>query len=227
MSIRQASTSRTKARQQAERRAAIRRRYLIGGGAALAAVAVLFGIYSRSSGGGGGSNGGGKDIGRFQVGSPAKGAVAPAIRLASSAGGQFDLQATTGKTVLLYFQEGVGCQPCWDQIRDLEKNQAKLRALGIDELVSITGNDLNAIRQKVADEHLRTTVLADPGLAVSETYHANDYGMMGNSADGHTFIVVGPGGRINWRADYGGPPNYTMYVPVNSLVADIRAGLGR
>ena len=42
---------------------------------------------------------------------------------------------------------------------------------------------------------------------------------------GHTFIVVGPDGRIKWRADYGGSPNYTMYVPVQSLIADIRAGL--
>ena len=62
-------------------------------------------------------------------------------------------------------------------------------------------------------------------LMVSQAYTANGYGMMGNSRDGHTFIVVGPDGRIRWRADYGGSPNYTMYVPISNLVADIRAGL--
>jgi peroxiredoxin Q/BCP len=36
---------------------------------------------------------------------------------------------------------------------------------------------------------------------------------------------VGPDGEIRWRADYGGSPNYTMYVPVANLVADLRAGL--
>jgi peroxiredoxin Q/BCP len=62
-------------------------------------------------------------------------------------------------------------------------------------------------------------------LAVSQAFTAKGYGMMGNSRDGHTFIMVGPDGRISWRADYGGAPNYTMYVPVSNLIADMRAGL--
>ena len=49
--------------------------------------------------------------------------------------------------------------------------------------------------------------------------------MMGTSRDGHTFILVGPDGVIRWRADYGGPPNYTMYLPVDALLADIQQGL--
>jgi peroxiredoxin Q/BCP len=48
--------------------------------------------------------------------------------------------------------------------------------------------------------------------------------MMGASRDGHTFIVVGPDGTIRWRADYGGAPKYTMFLPTTSLLADIRAG---
>lgn len=127
--------------------------------------------------------------------------------------------------MLLYFQEGLGCQPCWDQIKDLEKQPEKLRALGIDEMVSITTNDLDNLRQKARDEDIATPVLADPDLAVSEAYAANQYGMMGTSADGHSFIVVGPDGKIRHRADYGGAPNYTMYVPVENLVADMREGL--
>ncbi len=68
-------------------------------------------------------------------------------------------------------------------------------------------------------------MLQTGSLAVSRAYTANGYGMMGASRDGHTFILVGPDGRIRWRADYGGAPNYTMYVPVPNLIADIRAGL--
>ena len=98
-------------------------------------------------------------------------------------------------------------------------------ALGIDTVVSITTDPLNALQQKVADEGLTIAVLSDPNLAVSQAYTANGYGMMGNSRDGHTFIMVGPDGRIRWRADYGGAPNYTMYVPVSNLIADMRAGL--
>jgi cytochrome c-type biogenesis protein len=44
------------------------------------------------------------------------------------------------------------------------------------------------------------------GPAVSTSYHANSFGMMRDSRDGHTFIVVGPEGTILWRADYGGSP---------------------
>src|SRR5437899_2888767 len=81
-----------------------------------------------------------------------------------------------------------------------------------------------AIAQKTPDMHLTTPVLSDPDLTVSAAYHANDYGMMGTSRDGHTFILVGTDGVIRWRADYGGAPNYTMDVPVTQLLSDLKAG---
>ena len=161
----------------------------------------------------------------FQVGSPGPGKEAPAIQLSSTQGGIFDLASLRGKTVLLYFQEGISCQPCWDQLKDIEAQRGQFQTLGIDTVVSITTDDLDQIRQKVADERLATPVLSDPQLAVSKAYSANNYGMMGTSRDGHTFIVVDPDGRIRWRADYGGAPKYTMYVPAQNLLADIRAGL--
>jgi len=130
-----------------------------------------------------------------------------------------------GKTVLLYFQEGLTCQPCWDQLKDIQSNIARFQALGIDQVVSITSDPLNAIQQKVQDQGITLPVLSDQNLAVSQAYTANSYGMMGNSRDGHTFVVVGPDGRIRWRADYGGAPNYTMYVPISNLVAALREGL--
>ncbi len=161
----------------------------------------------------------------FQVGSPGPGQQAPPMVLPSTAGGMFDLATLHGKTVLLYFQEGLTCQPCWDQLKDIQSNSSDFHALGIDMIVSITTDPLNALKQKVADEGISIPVLSDQNLAVSQAYNANQYGMMGQSRDGHTFIVVGPDGQIKWRADYGGAPNYTMYVPVPSLIADIKAGL--
>ena len=117
------------------------------------------------------------------------------------------------------------CQPCWDQITDLERNFPKLEALGIDQMVSITGNQLDDLRQKASDEGLETAILADPGLEQSSVWEANKYGMMGDSANGHSFIVIGPEGEIQFRADYGGAPNYTMYLPADAVLADLRAGL--
>jgi len=164
---------------------------------------------------------------KFQVGSPGPGEVAPPIRLDANLFGDFDLATLRGKTVLLYFQEGLTCQPCWDQLKDIEKNPDDFRALGIDTIVSITTDPVNLVLKKTADEAIRTPILSDPDLAVSKSYGTNSYGMMGDSRNGHTFVVVGPDGRILWRADYGGAPDYTMYLPVPDLLADLRHGLGK
>lgn len=161
----------------------------------------------------------------YAVGSPGPGEQAPPFVLPSTDGGRFDLATAEGKNVLLYFQEGLMCQPCWDQLVDIESEMGRFQALGIDEIVTITTDPLNALQQKVADEGITTPVLSDPDLSVSKAYDANSYGMMGDGMDGHSFILVGPRGKILWRADYGGAPDYTMYLPVNSLIADLRQGL--
>ena len=157
----------------------------------------------------------------YQVGVPGPGQPAPAVHLAATDGSTFDLGNESGKTVLLYFQEGVGCEPCWNQITDIQRLRASFTAAHIDDIVSITTDPMDALRQKTADEHVTIPVLSDSGLSVSKAYNANRYGMMGMGADGHTFVLVGPDGRIRWRADYGGAPNYTMYVPVDRLLADL------
>jgi peroxiredoxin len=214
----------------AERAQRARRLRIAVGGTVLVAVAALAAIFALGAGSGPQSSAPGQPAGAgkyaYAVGNPGPGEAAPPLRLASTTGGTFDLARQRGKTTLLYFQEGIGCQPCWDQIKDLERQSATLRALGIDQMVSITGNDLDQLRQKASDERLRTPILADPGLNVSATYAANQYGMMGDSANGHSFIVVEPNGQIGFRADYGGAPNYTMYVPVDNLVADLKQGMG-
>ncbi|EGX61038.1 MULTISPECIES: peroxiredoxin [Streptomyces] len=160
----------------------------------------------------------------YEVGSPGIGQTAPGFSLASSGGGNASLAALKGKTVLLYFQEGLTCQPCWDQIRDLEKSSAKVKDAGIDQIVSVTTDPANLVARKVKDEALKTPVLSDPDLKVSKAYQTNEYGMMGTSRNGHSFVLVGPDGTIQWRADYGGAPKYTMYVKVDKILADLEAG---
>ena len=183
-------------------------------------VAGLYGIF-RSSSAPATTTTGAVD---YQVGNPGPGKSAPDFTLPSTAGQPVSLSAYRGKSVLLYFHEGLGCQPCWDQIRDLEKDPAALADAGVDQLLTITSGPTELITQKMNDDRLASIALADVDLAVSRTYTANLYGMMGESRDGHTFILVGPDGNIQWRADYGGAPRYTMYVPVPKILADLKSG---
>ncbi|MEV7572955.1 redoxin domain-containing protein [Pseudarthrobacter sp. NPDC089323] len=157
----------------------------------------------------------------YAVGNPGPGAEAPGFSLPSTSGSTVNLSDYRGQSVLLYFHEGLGCQPCWDQIRDLEAARAQLKVAGIDQLLTITSGPVNLIAQKMDDDNLSAIALADTKLDISRNYDANKYGMMGDSRNGHSFILVGPDGTIQWRADYGGAPDYTMYVPVHKLLSDL------
>jgi peroxiredoxin len=194
---------------------------MAGVGLAVVALGAIYLFNDARSNDAASSEGGGY---AFQVGAPGPGQEAPTFILQSSAGGKYDLASSRGKSVLLYFQEGITCQPCWDQLKDIEAQMGRFTTLDVDQVVSITTDPVDALAQKVADEGITSPVLADPDLSVSRQYQANSYGMMGDSRDGHSFVLVGPDGVIQWRADYGGPPDYTMYLPVDALLADLRAG---
>lgn len=195
------------------------------GGALLAGVALLAIVYFANTTGASTVKPGQAGQYRFAVASPAAGVLAPDFTLPSTTGGTVRLSDFRGKNVLLYFQEGVGCEGCWTQMKDMQADMKDLQGLGVDTMLTITTNPLDALKQKAADEGLILPVLSDESFAVSRAYNATAYGMMAGSADGHTFLLIGPDGRIRWRADYGGPPNYTMYVPIGNLIADIEAGM--
>lgn len=196
--------------------------HLVVAAVAVLAVVGLYLIYQSSQSKQAATGNGGSGY-RHVAGQPGAGAAAPAFTLASSQSGQVSLADYRGKNVLLYFQEGLPCQPCWDQIRDLEQNQSALTRAGIDAVVSITTDPANLIGQKTADEKLSTPVLSDPDLKVSRAYGANSYGMMGDMRDGHSFLLVVADGTIHWRGDYGGAPDYTMFVPTDKMLADLTA----
>jgi peroxiredoxin len=203
-----------------QRAVTARRRKRVTGGVVaaivLVAVLVLYLVYRHGSGS--------HDSGYPHVaGDPREGAIAPPFTLTSGTGSPVSLADYRGRSVLLYFQEGLSCQPCWDQIRDLEQNQSALKSAGVDAVVSITSDPADLIGRKAADEKLATPVLSDPDLAVSRTYDANRYGMMGEMRDGHSFVLIGPDGVIRWRADYGGAPKYTMFLPTDKMLADLSA----
>src|SRR5699024_3043206 len=96
-----------------------------------------------------------------------------------------------------------------------------LEKASVDQVVSISHDPIDQIRQVAADQKLSTPWLSDPDLSVIKEYNAHKYGMMNGSAAGHSFILVGPDGTIQWRADYGGAPDYTMFLPTKKMLADM------
>lgn len=214
-------------REEAERRARAARALRVRVAGVLAAALVVLGAVFLIGRGGGGSSGGGAGEYAFEVGAPGPGERAPDFQLTTTEGEEFDLGALRGEKVLLYFQEGIGCQPCWDQLTDIEPRFEEFKALGVDEIATITTDPPDLLAQKVADERITTPVMTDLRLAASNAYSTPDYRMAGMSAsfNGHSFVLVGRDGRIEWRADYGGPTTgNTMYVPVENLLADIEEG---
>lgn len=156
---------------------------------------------------------------------------APAFTLPSTIGRNISLSDYSDrKNVLLYFQEGIMCAPCWKQMEDIQKEYDKFESLDI-EVITITVDPLNALIKESATRGITLPVLEDEDLSVSKVYDVLDYSMHPGSRPGHSFILIGKDGNIVWKKDYypagtniGGMnmgPDGRMYVPVGELLEEI------
>lgn len=157
--------------------------------------------------------------------------TAPSFTLPSTTGDTISLSDYSGKkNVLLYFQEGIMCAPCWEQIEDIQKEYDKFKSLDI-ELVTVTVDPLNALTKETEERGITLPVLEDGDLSVSKAYDVLDYSMHPGSRPGHSFVLVGKDGDIVWKKDYypagvnvGGMNMNSggkMYVPVDELLREI------
>lgn len=154
------------------------------------------------------------------------GSVAPDFTLTDVNGGTFTLSSFRGKeNVLLFFNEGLSCAPCLNQMTNLDQLNQQFAKLNI-VVVSITGDSaslLSSWAHSSGPEHGK--VLSDHDLAVSRAYDMLGSGvsMMPGSAPGHSFVLVNESGSIIWRQDYG---PYNMSVPNDEIMASIDHALG-
>ena len=142
------------------------------------------------------------------------GTQAPSFELPTTTGDTVSLSDFRGHDVLLYFSEGVGCDTCFYQMRDLEKNAAELSAKGMTVL-PIVVNPVDQVRNELDRFGLTTPFLIDADESVSSAYGAIGTGMHEN-LPGHSFILVDGAGKIAWRGDYP-----AMFVKTDQLLADI------
>ena len=163
-----------------------------------------------------------------------EGDKAPDFTLPMVGGGEFTLSELNGKkNVLLYFQEGIMCPPCWTQEVDLEKQQAQFDALDT-EIVMITVDPPGALAQAKAQYGIRNTLLYDNSLNASAKYDALQDSMHPGERPGHVFVLVDKSGTIIWRFSAYQPPKNgdhhsggtgTMYVPVDFVIDNVKNAL--
>jgi len=145
---------------------------------------------------------------------------APRFSLAATDGGQVSLDDYRGRNVVLYFNEGVGCDACFYQMVELEKHGDHLADAGLT-VVPVAVNPAGAVRQEMERFGLTTPFLVDPDRRVSAAYGTIG---TGHHADlpGHSFVLVDGTGRLRWRGDYPG-----MFVPPDELIASAAGAAGR
>lgn len=124
-----------------------------------------------------------------------------------------------GERTLLFFSEGVMCQACFEQIRDIEKVGAELEKRGIG-LVSITPDSEGTLREAIDQYGISTPMISDEDHDMSAAFDTLGQGMHSDTP-GHAFVLLDGRGRVVWQRDYWLAPYRTMYVEPEELLADL------
>ncbi|GEA84179.1 peroxiredoxin family protein [Cellulomonas gelida] len=124
--------------------------------------------------------------------------VAPGFTLPASDGSTVSLADFRGGPVVLYFNEGAGCDACLTQMGAIEKD-ARFAEAGITVLpiVMNTAEQINADRERLG---VQAPFLIDDGT-VSDAYGTLGTGMH-EGLPGHGFVLVDADGNQVWQGDY-------------------------
>lgn len=127
---------------------------------------------------------------------------APKFTLPAVGGGDVSLSDYLGKkNVLLFFNEGMGCPPCWQQIRDLQEQREELDELNT-ELVGVMVDPVADLAQEARRWGISVPILSDTKRSASKAYQALEGGMHPGVKPNHIFILVDKKGDVVWWKDY-------------------------
>ena len=149
--------------------------------------------------------------------SPGGGVVerdATSFTLPATDGSDVSLSEYRGRDVLLYFNEGVGCDACFYQMVEIEKNQQMLDDKNLTVL-PIVANPMADTQSEVTRFGLRTPFLIDADKRVSDAYGVLGTGMHAD-LPGHSFVLVDGSGRVKWQKEYP-----SMFVSTRQLMASL------
>lgn len=144
--------------------------------------------------------------------------TAPGFTLTATSGKTVSLASYRGRNVVLYFNEGAGCDACFYQMRQLEQHAAQLTRAGIT-ILPIVMNPASQIRPELASFGLHTPYLIDATGAVSRAYGVLGKGMHAG-LPGHGFVLIDAHGTERWYGEYP-----SMYLSADGLIQQVHAHL--
>lgn len=146
-----------------------------------------------------------------------EGADAPDFSLPSTSGTTISLADFKGKDILLFFNEGVMCSPCWQEVSRLERYKADFDNLNT-VIIPISVDDQPTWDPILKEEKIVTPILIDAERKVAAAYKVlGTPSSMHDDRPGHTYIHINPEGKVHSSSDF---PN--MNVPTTELIEHLK-----
>ena len=162
----------------------------------------------------------------------AVGTIAPNFSLPSTDNQTVTLSSFRDKrNVLIFFHEGLSCDPCMQQMPELEKVSGNFEEMNV-ELLYVTFDPIDQSKEALKRFGIKKPILSYNSAQTEVDYDLTNYSMdMGRRA-GHTFILVDTNGRIMWRKDYWPGRGHmvsggTMFVSSNEIVEEVKKVLNK
>src|SRR3989344_2294058 len=147
----------------------------------------------------------------------AEGVEAPDFSIPSTNGSIISLTDYKGKDVLLFFNEGVMCSPCWQEVSRLERYKADFDNLNT-VIIPISVDDQATWDPILKEEKIVTPILIDAERKVAAAYKVlGTPSSMHDDRPGHTYVHIKPDGKIHTSVDF---PN--MNAPTTELLKHIK-----
>jgi peroxiredoxin len=143
--------------------------------------------------------------------------AAPDFELTDTAGATHTLADHRGENVVLYFNEGAGCQSCIVQMGEIEKRADQFTGENITVL-PIVMNTRDQIFRDMELNGVRTPFLLDDGT-VSKAYGTLGKGMHAG-LPGHSFVLIDTEGQQRWYGEYP-----SMWLDPDDLLTEVRSRL--
>lgn len=125
---------------------------------------------------------------------------APDFTLSTLDGREVTLSDFRGKkNVLLFFNEGYGCAPCWQQAAALQEDLDAFTALDT-EVFAIMVDPPDLLAAEAMRWDVTLPILVDQDRGAAQAYDA--LGGMHADKPNHTFVLVDKDGVVRWSEDY-------------------------